>query len=98
MFIVLLKFSKNKEKAGALMAEHKRWLQRGFEEGTFLLAGGIQPSAGGAVLATAHDMDEMKSLVAQDPFVAEQVVTAEIIEVTPHQAEERLAFLINNKE
>mgnify|MGYP004230786893 CR=1 FL=1 len=40
MFIVLLKFSDNKTKAGAFMDGHKAWIQRGFAEGTFLVVGG----------------------------------------------------------
>ena len=60
MFIVLLKFSDNKAKAGAFMDGHKAWIQRGF---------------------------------AEDPFVAEGVVAAEIHEIAPARTDDRLAFL-----
>jgi hypothetical protein len=32
--------------------------------------------------------------VKDDPFVAESVVTAEILEITPAKADERLTFLL----
>jgi uncharacterized protein YciI len=44
MFIVILGFSANKAQAGKFMEGHKSWLQRGFDEGVFLLSGSIRPS------------------------------------------------------
>jgi hypothetical protein len=32
--------------------------------------------------------------VNDDPFVAENVVTAEVLEISPNQADERLNFLL----
>jgi uncharacterized protein YciI len=49
MYVVMLEFSSQRERARELMAEHDRWLQRGFDDGVFLLAGSLQPGRGGAV-------------------------------------------------
>lgn len=94
MFIVLLRFSSRREQAGRLMQAHKDWLQRGFDDGVFLLAGSMQPQAGGAILAQGLTLSELGARVDDDPFVAEDVVSAEIIEVSPAKADERLAFLL----
>ena len=51
MFIVLLKFSRNKARAGQFMDGHKEWIKRGFDDGVFLLAGSLQPNLGGAIAA-----------------------------------------------
>ena len=93
MFIVLLKFSDNKAKAGAHMDGHKAWIQRGFDAGTFLIAGGLQPNAGGGILAHGVSRAALEALVAEDPFVAEGVVSAEIHEIAPARTDDRLAFL-----
>ncbi len=93
MFIVLLRFAANRAAAPRLMEGHNAWLRKGFEEGSFLLAGGIEPKAGGAILATASSRAEMEARVAEDPFVAEGVVAAEIIEIAPGRTDPRLAFL-----
>jgi uncharacterized protein YciI len=93
MFIIFLRFSTNRAKAGELMAAHNAWLQQGFERGLFLVAGSLQPQAGGMILAHGADHAEIKAIVAQDPFVAEAVVDAEIHEVQPGRTDERLAFL-----
>jgi uncharacterized protein YciI len=93
VFVVLLRFSDNKAKAGQLMEGHKAWIQRGFDEGVFLLAGTLQPSAGGAVVAHNTSLASLRSRVDADPFVAENVVKAEILEIAPSRADARLALL-----
>jgi uncharacterized protein YciI len=93
MFIVLLKFSDNKAQAGKFMEGHKAWIKRGFDDGVFLLSGSIQPSSGGTILAHNISPSDLQRLVNNDPFVAENVVSAEILEITPGQTDERLAFL-----
>lgn len=94
MFIVLLRFSANRERAGELMDGHNAWLKRGFDDGVFLLAGSLQPGPGGMVLAQAETRDALEARVGEDPFVAEDVVSAEIVEVAPAMADERLQFLV----
>ncbi len=93
MFIVLLKFSENKSQASQFMQGHKDWIKRGFDDGVFLLAGSLQPSMGGGVLAHNTELADLQSRVDADPFVAQNVVTAEIIEITPGMTDERLEFL-----
>ena len=94
MFIVLLKFSDNKGKASEHMDGHKAWLKSGFDDGVFLLAGSLQPGLGGGILAHDTTLDNLESRVSNDPFVAENVVTPEILEIAPSKADERLSFLL----
>lgn len=95
MFIIFLKFSGNKAKAGELMDGHNQWLKRGFDDGTFLLAGSLQPGLGGGILAHNTTQADLENRVNEDPFVKENVVTAEIIELSPAKADERLNFLLD---
>lgn len=94
MFIVLLKFSNNKGQAGQFMDGHKEWLKRGFDDEVFLLAGSLQPNLGGSIVAHNTSLPDLQNRVNDDPFVAEGVVTAEILEISPSKADERLEFLI----
>jgi uncharacterized protein YciI len=94
MFIVLLKFSDNKGNASQFMEGHKEWVQRGFDDGVFLLAGSLQPKLGGGVVAHNTSLPDLQSRVNTDPFVAENVVTAEILEIAPKKADPRLGFLL----
>jgi uncharacterized protein YciI len=95
MFIVLLKFSGNKAQAGQFMEGHKAWIKRGFDDGVFLLAGSLRPEAGGGIVAHNTSLAELESRVNDDPFVAEDIVKAEIIEIMPSRTDERLASFLN---
>ena len=95
MFIVLLKFSDNKSKASQFMEGHKEWIKRGFDDGVFLLVGSLQPNLGGGIVAHNTSLSDLQSRVNTDPFVAEKVVKAEILEITPSKADARLNFLLD---
>lgn len=75
------------------MDGHKAWIQRGLKEGIFLLVGSLQPNQGGGILAHNTTLSDLESRVKDDPFVAEKVVTAEILEITPARVDTRLEFL-----
>jgi uncharacterized protein YciI len=92
MFVVLLRFA-DKSKAGSLMEDHKAWIKRGFDDGVFLLVGGLQPNLGGGIVAHNTTLADLQRRVSDDPFVAEKVVTAEILEIAPSRADDRLSFL-----
>ncbi len=94
MFIVLLKFSDNKGQASQFMEGHNEWIRRGFDDGIFLLVGSLQPNLGGGIVAHNLTLSDLQSRVNNDPFVSENVVSAEILEITPSKADERLEFLL----
>ncbi len=93
MFVVTLKFTADKARAAALMDGHNAWIRRGFDDGIFLLTGGLQPGVGGAVLAHNVSRADLEARVNEDPFVAEGVVSADILEIAPGRTDDRLAFL-----
>ena len=93
MFIVLLKFSANKSQAGQHMEAHKAWIKRGFDEGVFLMAGSLQSALGGGILAHNTNLAALQARVDEDPFVIEDIVSAEIIEITPSRIDPRLEFV-----
>ena len=95
MFIVLLKFSDNKEQAGELMDSHKKWVKSGFDDGVFLLAGSLQPNLGGSIVANNISLPDLEDRVNNDPFVTNNVVSAEILEISPAMADKRLEFLLS---
>ncbi len=95
MFVVSLKFSDNKAQAGEFMEGHKAWIQRGFDDGVFLMVGSLQPNLGGGVMAHNTSLEDLQSRVNDDPFVAENVVRAEILEISPSRTDNRLAFLLD---
>ena len=94
MYIVFLKFSTNKSRASQLMESHKAWIKLGFDDGVFLLAGSLEPGLGGGILAHDTSLADLQRRVNDDPFVTEDVVKAEIFELDPGKADQRLQFLV----
>lgn len=94
MFIVLLRFSSNKDQAGQFMDGHKKWIDRGFDDGVFLAVGSLKPNLGGGILAHNTSLPDLQRRVNDDPFVAEHIVSAEILEIESHRTDERLKFLL----
>ena len=95
MFVVLLKFSDNRARAGEFMEAHNQWIKSGFDDAVFLLAGSLQPGLGGAILAHNSTLPELQGRVETDPFVVHDVVRAEVLEISPARAEQRLSFLLD---
>lgn len=94
MYIILLKFSENKNLAPEYMTAHKEWIETGYDQGKFLLVASIQPSSGGAIIATGSSLKEILELVELDPFVINKVVKPEVIEISPSSTSKQLAFLM----
>ncbi|MDP6708880.1 MAG: hypothetical protein QF893_21255 [Alphaproteobacteria bacterium] len=94
MFLILLRFSGEKDRANQFMAGHKEWINRGFDDGVFLLVGSVRPDLGGGILAHNTSLSDLQRRVNDDPFVAEDVVNAEILEIAPSRSDARLEFLL----
>ena len=60
----------------------------------FLVAGSLQPNLGGSIIAHNTSLEELQGRINNDPFVVENVVSSEILEITPAKADERLSFLL----
>ncbi|MCF2909844.1 hypothetical protein L1285_16080 [Pseudoalteromonas sp. DL2-H2.2] len=95
MFIILLKFSDNKSQASEYMSSHNDWIKQGFEDGVFLLVGSLQPGLGGSVIAHNISKEDLEVLFNADPFVKHDIVSAEILEIDPKKADNRLSFLMS---
>ena len=93
MFVVLLRFAANKAEAGRFMDAHKVWIRHGFDDGVFLMAGSLLPNAGGCILANNTPRSDLEGRVEKDPFVAQHVVSAELLEIAPSRIDEQLRIL-----
>jgi uncharacterized protein YciI len=94
MFVIFLRFTGDRSQAGRLAEGHNAWIRRGFDDGVFLVVGSLPLNAGGGIMAHNTSRVALEDRLAADPLVAERVVSAEIIEITPARADERLKFLL----
>jgi uncharacterized protein YciI len=93
MVIVCLKFGSHRAQAGQWMADHNQWIQKGFDDGVFLMTGSLGNAQGGVVLAANVDEAGLQRRIEQDPFVVHGVVSAEVHAVTPSRMAQGLAAL-----
>lgn len=59
------------------------------------MASSLQSSSGGGIIAHNTTYFELQNRVEEDPFIAENIVVAEIIEIKPSKADLRLEFLLS---
>jgi uncharacterized protein YciI len=79
MFALLLTPAKTLEDLKPVQAEHEQYLQKYDASGTFILRGGLTARVGGFLLANVTSEAELKAIIAEDPYVREQVANYEII-------------------
>jgi uncharacterized protein YciI len=77
------------------MDGHDEWIARGLEGGVFLVVGSFKPGPGGGILAQNTSLTDLQARVNDDPFVAHNVVSAEILEIVPAKCDKRLKFLFD---
>jgi len=95
MFIVPLKLTENKSIASEFMDVHNEWIKQGFEDGVFLLSGSLHPDLGGSVIAHNTSISDLQKRVNTDLFVAENIVSTEILDVDTKKVDDRLSFLVS---
>ncbi len=93
MYVVLLKFAENKSKAPEFMAEHKEWIKKGIDDNLIFLVGSLTPNLGGTVFFGNLPRENVDEYVSKDPFVQQNIVKTEIIEIAVNKTIKELEFL-----
>lgn len=76
--VVLLSYVRPLDEVDAQMAAHVAWLEQGFGQSVFLVAGRRTPRTGGVVVMRGT-REAVERVVATDPFVTSGVATAEVV-------------------
>lgn len=93
MFLILLNYTKPLSEVDRFVGEHRRFLERYYESGQFLLSGRKEPRTGGVILAKAETKTEIENIIQNDPFFEQKIAEYQIIEFLPSMATEHLADL-----
>ena len=94
MFVVTLTYVADLAEIDAAMPRHMAYLRRQYEEGVFLVSGRQVPRVGGVIIATGLERSDLEERVAQDPFVAEGLAEASIVEFNASQTAPQLKGLL----
>ncbi len=74
------------EEIAPLIAEHRQFLQKGYDAGFFLCSGPQIPARGGFLLARAETRQKLDELLAEEPFTkAKKMRFSRITEFNPVQ-------------
>ena len=91
--LILLSYVRSLDAIDAQLQAHVDWLERGFAEGLFLVAGRRDPRTGGVILVRGRK-PEVEKLAQSDPFVASGVAEAEVVAFNASFAAPALAQII----
>ncbi|WP_277967815.1 YciI family protein [Sphingomonas echinoides] len=91
--LILLDYGASIEAVDAQLKHHVAWLEKGFAEGVFLIAGRQDPRTGGVIVARGRKA-EAEALAATDPFVTSGVATARVIQFNASFALPEIAALL----
>lgn len=93
MFLILLSYVKPLSEVDRFVDEHKKFLERYYASGHFLLSGRKEPRTGGVILCKSETRGEIENILLNDPFDREHIAEYEIIEFLPSMAATHLASL-----
>lgn len=83
MFVLLSKYVKPIEEVDKELKAHKEFLDKYYSLQKFICSGSRKPRIGGVILCNAKDLEEVKSILAEDPFYVNKISEYEIIEFSP---------------
>lgn len=82
-YMVEITYSIPADELGEIIAQHRAFLQTGYESGMLLFSGPKIPRSGGIVLARAASLDEVHEFFSNDPYQKNGVATYRFVEFNP---------------
>jgi uncharacterized protein YciI len=73
MYILFINFTKSLQDIQPVFPAHLEFIDAHIKTGKFILSGGLTGKPAGMALANVNNGDELQALLAEDPFVREQV-------------------------
>lgn len=82
-FIIRVEYKVALEKIDEILAEHRAFLQIGYDQGWLLCSGPQNPRSGGLIVARAPSEDELRAFFARDPYQKHNAADYVYTEFTP---------------
>lgn len=94
MFILNLTYIKPISEVEKYLSRHIEFLDKYYANEKFICSGRKNPRTGGIILCNAQDMDEVNTILREDPFYEEEIADYEIIEFLPTKYGENFKVFI----
>lgn len=96
MFIVLIHFKKPLVEIEPYVAEHRRYLDAGYQQDLLVVSGPRNPRVGGVLVSQAQDRARLEAFLAKDPYSIQQLADYELIEFAAVKAHAAFSSLIES--
>jgi len=83
MYIILLKFIKPLEEVEKQLLPHREFLDKYYSLQKFIVSGRRNTGTGGVIICTASNVEEVDSIIKEDPFYINEIAQYEVIEFSP---------------
>ncbi|MDB2356195.1 YciI family protein [Pseudoalteromonas sp.] len=95
MFIVSLTYKTELSEVDQYIQAHVSFLEKYYAAGKFIASGRKVPRTGGVILINAGSLEEVESIIKEDPFHIANVANYEITEFIPTMAATELDAIKN---
>jgi len=82
-FLILITYKVEVAIIDSLLAQHREFLQTGYDKKLLLMSGPLYPRTGGVVIARANFLEEIKTFFQNDPYYKNDAAAYEFREFNP---------------
>ncbi len=90
-YLILITYKVELPIIDSLLAQHREFLQTGYDKSLLLMSGPENPRTGGVVIAKANSLEEIKSFFANDPYYKNNAAEYDFREFNPVKYQKILA-------
>lgn len=83
MFVIMLTYKAPLATIDNYLAEHRAFLEQGYQQDFFIASGPQNPRTGGIILSQLKSRDQLESILKNDPFQVQEIAEYKIIEFEP---------------
>ena len=83
MFLVITTYVVAMAMVEPQRAKHVEWVDKYVKNGTFIVAGPRRGHTGGVIIAKTMDKDKLMKILAEDSFIATNLVETNVVDFDP---------------
>lgn len=83
MFIIDITYKKPIDIVEKYLAEHRNFLEEGYQKDYFVASGPKNPRNGGIIVSQLKDRSQLETILKQDPFIVHDIAEYQFIEFEP---------------
>lgn len=83
MFVIMIHYKKPLDVVEHYLAEHRAFLEEGYQADFFIASGPKNPRTGGVILSQLQDREQLMRIIKNDPFILHDIADYDVTEFTP---------------